>query len=105
MAFARNAFGGDKEAGPDYESIASAVFTSPPMACVGLTQEKAQEEYGDIDVYSSSFRCWPAYSVAAAWAWELAHSGAWQARGVCGAPAGAGLRAAGTEAHRDAGRW
>ena len=56
MAFARNAFGGDAEAGPDYDAIASAVFTSPPMAGVGLTQEKAQEEYGDIDVYTSSFR-------------------------------------------------
>ena len=56
MAFARNAFGGDSNAGPDYEAIASAVFTSPPLSSVGLSQEKAQEKYGDIDVYTSSFR-------------------------------------------------
>ena len=63
MAFARNAFGGDSNAGPDYEAIASAVFTSPPLSSVGLSQEKAQEKYGDIDVYTSSFRsarCCPA---------------------------------------------
>ena len=56
MAFAKNAFGGDSNAGPDYEAVASAVFTSPPLASVGLTQEKAAEKYGDIDVYTSSFR-------------------------------------------------
>ena len=72
MAFARNAFGGDSNAGPDYEAVASAVFTSPPLSSVGLSQEKAQEKYGDIDVYTSSFRsarccppAWPSSRAAA----------------------------------------
>lgn len=59
MAFARNAFGGDTNAAPDYEAIASAVFSSPPMATVGLSEEAAKEKYGDIDVFTSSFRFRP----------------------------------------------
>lgn len=56
MAFARNAFGGDPDAAPDHSAVASAVFSSPPIATVGLTEDQAVEEYGDVDVYSSSFR-------------------------------------------------
>ncbi len=40
-----------------YENIPSAVFTSPNIATVGLTEEQAKEKFGDdIDVYVSSFR-------------------------------------------------
>lgn len=56
MAFAKNAFGGDAGAKPDYENVASAVFSSPPLASVGLTEEGALAEYGNIDVFTSSFR-------------------------------------------------
>ncbi len=56
MAFARCAFGGDSNAAPDHHNVASAVFSSPPIATVGLTEAQAAELYGDIDVYSSSFR-------------------------------------------------
>ena len=56
MAFARNAFGGDADAAPDHHAVASAVFSSPPIATVGLTENQAVEKYGDVDVYSSSFR-------------------------------------------------
>ncbi len=40
-----------------YENIPSAVFTSPNIGTVGLTEEQAKEKFGDdIDVYVSSFR-------------------------------------------------
>ena len=56
MAFARNAFGGHADAAPDYNAIASAVFSSPPMASVGLTEEEAAAEFRNLDLYTSSFR-------------------------------------------------
>ena len=56
MAFARNVFGGDSEAKPDYDNIASAVFGGPPMCYVGYTEEEATEKLGDVDIYSSSFK-------------------------------------------------
>jgi glutathione reductase (NADPH) len=61
MAFVRNVFGGDASAKPDFETVATAVFSSPPISTVGMTEEQAVEKYGDVDVYTSSFRCeaWP----------------------------------------------
>ena len=56
MAFARKAFGGMEGSKPDYEAIPSAVFSSPPIATVGLTEEEASEKYKDVDVYTSSFK-------------------------------------------------
>ncbi|KAL6564426.1 hypothetical protein OROMI_015876 [Orobanche minor] len=41
---------------PDYSAVPSAVFSQPPIGQVGLTEEQAIEEYGDIDVYTSNFR-------------------------------------------------
>ena len=56
MAFARNAFGGDSEAKPDYKDVASAVFSNPPMANVGYTEEQALEHFKNLDLYTSSFK-------------------------------------------------
>jgi glutathione reductase (NADPH) len=56
MAFARNVYGGDAEAKPDYRAVASAVFSNPPLCVVGLSEEEAAEQLGDVDVYTSSFR-------------------------------------------------
>ncbi|MGH1404628.1 MAG: glutathione-disulfide reductase [Alphaproteobacteria bacterium] len=40
-----------------YENIPSAVFSNPNVSQVGLTQEQAQEKFGDdIDIYKSEFR-------------------------------------------------
>ena len=47
---------GDPEAKAEYDAIASAVFSSPPLASVGLSEEQAIEDYGDVDVYTSSFK-------------------------------------------------
>lgn len=40
----------------DYENIASAVFSQPPIAAVGLTEAEALRRYGAVDVYRSTFR-------------------------------------------------
>jgi glutathione reductase (NADPH) len=40
----------------DHETVASAVFSQPPLATVGLTEAEARARYGKIDVYKSVFR-------------------------------------------------
>jgi glutathione reductase (NADPH) len=46
----------DRPMRPDHEDVASAVFSQPPIATVGLTEARARERYGEVEVYSSSFR-------------------------------------------------
>ncbi|XP_076935733.1 glutathione reductase, chloroplastic-like [Bidens hawaiensis] len=41
---------------PDFSAIPSAVFSQPPIGQVGLNEQQAIEEYGDIDVYTANFR-------------------------------------------------
>ncbi|CAK7349578.1 unnamed protein product [Dovyalis caffra] len=41
---------------PDYRAVPSAVFSQPPIGQVGLTEEQAIKEYGDIDVFTANFR-------------------------------------------------
>lgn len=55
MAFVKTVFDGTPTK-PDYDCVPSAVFSQPPLATVGLTEEKAVELYGDVDIYTSSFR-------------------------------------------------
>ena len=40
----------------DYENIASAVFSQPPVGTVGMTEAEARQRYQDITVYQSEFR-------------------------------------------------
>jgi glutathione reductase (NADPH) len=40
----------------DHENVPTAVFCHPNVATVGLSEEKARERYGAVDVYKSSFR-------------------------------------------------
>lgn len=40
----------------DYSYIPSVVFSSPHVAKVGLDEEDAVEKYGDVRVYSNTFR-------------------------------------------------
>lgn len=54
-AFADTEFG-DKPWTADHELVASAVFSTPELASVGLTEEQARARHGDIDVYRSKFR-------------------------------------------------
>ena len=40
---------------PDYGNVASVVFSSPQVAQVGINEDKAVEEYGDVDIFTSTF--------------------------------------------------
>ena len=40
----------------DHRDVPSAVFSQPPVGTVGLTEAKARDQYGDIDVYIAGFR-------------------------------------------------
>ncbi len=54
-AFADTVFG-NKPRKVDYANIPSAVFSQPPLAGVGMTEQQARETYGNVKVYSSDFR-------------------------------------------------
>ncbi|CAL4912711.1 unnamed protein product [Urochloa decumbens] len=54
-AFVKTAFGNEPTK-PDYRAVPSAVFSQPPIGQVGLTEEQAIEEYGDVDVFVANFR-------------------------------------------------
>jgi glutathione reductase (NADPH) len=55
MVFAHEQYGqGGREV--DYGDVPTAVFTSPQIGTVGLSEEAARVRYGDLDVYASSFR-------------------------------------------------
>ncbi|KAL8089445.1 glutathione reductase, chloroplastic [Apium graveolens] len=41
---------------PDFRAVPSAVFSQPPIGQVGLTEEQAVEEFGDVDVFTSNYR-------------------------------------------------
>lgn len=40
----------------DYENVPSAVFSSPPVSTVGLTEAQARKKYKRIDIYDSRFK-------------------------------------------------
>jgi glutathione reductase (NADPH) len=54
-AFADTVFGG-KSVAVDHADIATAVFTTPELGTVGISEEAAIANYGDVDVYRTSFR-------------------------------------------------
>jgi glutathione reductase (NADPH) len=55
MWLARTLFG-DQATPVDHENVATAVFANPNCATVGLSEEKARERYGAVDIYKASFR-------------------------------------------------
>jgi glutathione reductase (NADPH) len=54
-AFAETAFGTPPPP-IDYVHVPTAVFSSPPVGCVGLTEARARERGFDVAVYKTSFR-------------------------------------------------
>jgi glutathione reductase (NADPH) len=40
----------------DHADVPSAVFSQPPIGTVGLTEEQARKQYGEIDIYAARFR-------------------------------------------------
>jgi glutathione reductase (NADPH) len=54
-AVADTLFGG-KARTMNHENIASAVFSEPPIAAVGLTEAEARRRLGEVDIYKSTFK-------------------------------------------------
>jgi glutathione reductase (NADPH) len=46
----------DKSARVDHENVATAVFTTPEVGTIGLTEPVALRRYGVIDIFKTSFR-------------------------------------------------
>ena len=40
----------------DHADVPSAVFSQPPIGTVGLTEEQARKQYGEVDIYQTRFR-------------------------------------------------
>ena len=55
MCFAKTVFGGEPTS-PDYECVATAVFTSPQIGTVGMTEATALKRGHTVDVYKTTFR-------------------------------------------------
>ena len=47
---------GDRVSAVDHDDVASAVFTTPEVGTVGLTEEQARERFDIVDVYKAVFR-------------------------------------------------
>ena len=54
-AFADTLFG-QKPRQANHKNVASAVFSQPPVASVGQTEDEARREHGELDVYESRFK-------------------------------------------------
>ena len=54
-AVATTLFGGT-ETPVDHDDVPSAVFSQPPVGTVGLSEAKAAERLGKVDIYKASFR-------------------------------------------------
>jgi len=54
-AFADSEFGGQSRE-PDHVSVPAAVFSSPPIGTVGLTEAEARQRFDRLRVYRSDFR-------------------------------------------------
>jgi glutathione reductase (NADPH) len=57
-AFVETAFGGQPKA-VDYECIPTAVFSSPEVGTVGLSEEEARARFPSLDIYRSTFKPLP----------------------------------------------
>lgn len=55
MLIAQWLYGGH-DARADYDYVPSAVFSTPPIGTVGLTEDEARAEHGAVDVYRSTFK-------------------------------------------------
>ena len=48
-------FGGKPQSRVDYENIPSVVFSHPPVATVGLTEQQARERFDRVTIYKTDF--------------------------------------------------
>jgi len=55
MALAKTLFGG-KPTPVDHDDVPTAIFSNPTVATVGLSEERARERCGKVDIYKTAFR-------------------------------------------------
>ena len=55
MWLARTLFRGEPTA-VDHDNVPTAIFANPNVATVGLSEERAREKFGAVEVYKTSFR-------------------------------------------------
>jgi glutathione reductase (NADPH) len=55
MWLARTLFHGEPTA-VDHDNVPTAIFSNPNVATVGLSEERARERFGAVDIYKTSFR-------------------------------------------------
>lgn len=55
QAFAETVFN-DNPIAVDHSLIATAMFSQPEIGTIGLTEAEAREQYGEVDIYKTSFR-------------------------------------------------
>jgi glutathione reductase (NADPH) len=55
MALAKTLFRGEPTA-IDHDNVPTAVFSDPNVAAVGLSEERARERSGKVDIYKTAFR-------------------------------------------------
>jgi glutathione reductase (NADPH) len=55
ICFARTVFG-KQPTQPDHRDVPTAVFSTPSIGSVGLTEEEARKSHGDVLVFRSSFK-------------------------------------------------
>jgi glutathione reductase (NADPH) len=55
MCFVETVFKGNPTR-PDFETIATAVFSQPEIGTVGLAEEVAARKFDELEIYSASFR-------------------------------------------------
>ena len=55
MALARTLFGGQPTP-VDHANVPTAVFANPNLATVGLSEARARERFGKVDIYKTGFR-------------------------------------------------
>jgi len=48
----------------DYATVPQAIYTTPPLAAVGLTESAARSKGIDVDVRSSDMKSWKVYAIA-----------------------------------------
>ena len=55
ICFARSVFGGTPTK-PDHRDVPTAVFSTPSIGSIGLSEEEARERHGEVLVFRSSFK-------------------------------------------------
>ncbi len=55
MCFVETVFR-DNPTKPDYDAVATAIFSQPEIGTVGLSEEAARERFADLDIYKTIFQ-------------------------------------------------